>query len=128
MKRIILISFLLVFSNVVKAQVETDKQLHFLGGTLYGMVGAGIAKQISDGDRYWTFAGAVGGSLLIGVAKESIDKKQYGGWDNDDLLATVLGGISVGTTIDIFTNKKKKRKKKNLAIALENDFLLESSQ
>lgn len=111
MKKIGLIFILMVYANHITAQVERDKALHFVGGTLYGLVGAGVAKQISDGDRYWTFAGAVGGSFLVGLAKESIDKKQYGGWDNDDLLATVLGGMSVGFTIDVFTNKKRKKRK-----------------
>lgn len=110
MKKIGLILILMVYINNVTAQVERDKALHFVGGTLYGLVGAGIAKQISKDDRYWTFAGAVGGSFLVGLAKESIDKKQYDGWDNDDLLATVLGGMSVGFTVDIFTNKKRKKK------------------
>ena len=94
-------------------QIEQDKVLHFLGGNLYGLVGAGVANEISDGDRTWTFIGAVGGSLLIGLAKESIDQKQYGGWSNEDLLATVLGGATVGVTIDIF-KKKKQRKREQL--------------
>ncbi|NJB70496.1 uncharacterized protein YfiM (DUF2279 family) [Saonia flava] len=110
MKKVTVLLILLSLAANVQAQVERDKALHFVGGTLYGLAGAGIAKQISDGDRYWTFAGAIGGSLLIGVAKESIDNSQYGGWSNEDLLATVLGGTTVGFTIDIFTNKKRKKK------------------
>ena len=93
-------------------QIESDKALHFLGGNLYGLVGAGIASEISDGDRTWTFVGAIGGSLLIGLAKESIDEKQYGGWDNADLLATVLGGATVGLTIDIFKKRKQRKRDK----------------
>ncbi|MEM1259689.1 MAG: hypothetical protein AAGC45_12935 [Bacteroidota bacterium] len=90
-------------------QVETDKALHFLGGNLFGLAGAGIAKQISDGNRWWTFAGAVGGSALVGLGKEAIDAGQSdNSWDNDDLLATILGGVTVGITIDIFTDHKKK--------------------
>lgn len=93
-------------------QIESDKVLHFLGGNLYGLVGAGIASEISDGDRTWTFVGSLGGSLLIGLAKESIDQKQYGGWDNADLLATVLGGATVGVTIDIFKKRKQRKRDK----------------
>ncbi|MFD0799482.1 hypothetical protein ACFQZJ_18570 [Maribacter chungangensis] len=91
-------------------QLEQDKALHFLGGNLYGLVGAGVASQISKGNRTWTFAGSLGGSLLIGLAKEAIDQNQYNGWDNADLLATVLGGASVGVTIDIFKQKKKRKR------------------
>ncbi|GGD94929.1 hypothetical protein [Maribacter cobaltidurans] len=103
------------------SQLGEDKVLHFVGGNLFGMVGAGLANQISDGNRAWTFAGSVGGSLLIGLAKEGIDQNQYGGWDNEDLLATVLGGVTVGVTIDVF-KQKKKRKREQLyrdAIGLE---------
>ncbi|WP_419211389.1 hypothetical protein ACNR9Q_11640 [Maribacter sp. X9] len=110
-----LLSFLiLIFSlQTLFGQIESDKALHFLGGNLYGLVGAGVASELSDGNRTWTFVGSVGGSLLIGLAKESIDEKQYGGWDNGDLFATVLGGIAVGATIDIF-KKRKQRKREQL--------------
>ena len=121
-----LLLFTCILSIALKgfSQVSEDKVLHFVGGNLYGMVGAGLASQISDGNRAWTFAGSVGGSLLIGLAKEGIDQNQYGGWDNNDLLATVLGGLTVGTTIDIF-KQKKKRKREQLyrdAIGLELEF------
>lgn len=104
---------LFLFSiHTIYGQIESDKALHFLGGNLYGLVGAGLASQISDGDRTWTFVGSLGGSLLIGLAKESIDEKQYGGWDNADLLATVLGGATVGITIDIFKKRKQRKREK----------------
>jgi uncharacterized protein YfiM (DUF2279 family) len=92
-------------------QVERDKALHFLGGNLFGLAGAGIAKQASDGNRIWTFVGSVAGSALIGVAKEAVDAGQReNGWDNDDLAATVLGGVTVGVTIDLFSKKKDKKR------------------
>ena len=113
MKNILIIILFTLSLQSAHSQIEQDKVLHFLGGNLYGLVGAGVANEISDGDRTWTFIGAVGGSLLIGLAKESIDQKQYGGWSNEDLLATVLGGATVGVTIDIF-KKKKQRKREQL--------------
>ncbi len=104
---------LILFSvHTIYGQIERDKALHFLGGNLFGLVGAGLASQISDGDRTWTFVGSLGGSLLIGLAKESIDEKQYGGWDNADLLATVLGGATVGVTIDIFKKRRQRKREK----------------
>ena len=105
------------------SQVERDKALHFIGGNLYGLAGAGIAKQISDGNRWWTFAGSIGGATLIGLGKEAVDAGQReNGWDNDDLLATILGGATVGITIDIFTdnNKKKQKKRKGSLAVLKN--------
>ncbi|WP_211251565.1 hypothetical protein [Maribacter antarcticus] len=124
MRRITLL-FLILVLLITKsyAQIEKDKALHFLGGNLYGLVGAGLASQISKGNRAWTFVGSVGGSFLIGLAKEAIDENQYNGWDNADLLATVLGGASVGVTIDVF-KKRKKRKRDEIfrnAIGLENN-------
>ncbi|OQD42623.1 hypothetical protein BUL40_08830 [Croceivirga radicis] len=102
----------LLFCFLAHSQLEKDKALHFLGGNLYGLAGAGIAKQISKGNRFWTFAGAVGGSALIGLGKEAIDSGKGGsGWDNEDLLATVLGGLTVGVTIDLFTNHERQKKR-----------------
>ena len=113
MKGFLIVALSIILVTDAFGQIEGDKALHFLGGNLYGLVGAGVASEISDGNRTWTFIGAVGGSLLIGLAKESIDQKQYGGWDNADLLATVLGGVTVGATIDIF-KKRKQRKRERL--------------
>lgn len=104
------------------AQVERDKALHFIGGNLYGLAGAGIAKQISNGNRWWTFAGSIGGATLIGLGKEAVDAGQReNGWDNDDLLATILGGATVGVTIDIFTDHKKDKKRPQASLALDEE-------
>lgn len=108
MKKIVIL--LMFFVAITQLFSQSDKALHFLGGNLYGLVGAGVASEITNGNRTWTFIGAVGGSLLIGLAKESIDEKQYGGWDNADLLDTVLGGITVGITLDIFKKKKQRKR------------------
>ncbi len=110
MRNIVLLFIAFYCVNNVFSQISEDKALHFLGGNLYGLVGAGVADQISKGNRTWTFVGSVGGSLLVGLAKESIDKSQYDGWDNNDLLATVLGGATVGVTIDIFKQRKKRKR------------------
>mgnify|MGYP007044707275 CR=1 FL=1 len=101
----------LLFASQLHAQVERDKVLHFVGGGLFGLAGAGIAKHASDGNRAWTFVGAVAGSALAGVAKEAIDAgQQDNAWDNEDLLATVLGGITVGVSIELFSKKRHKRR------------------
>ncbi len=122
MKKVFVSLLFVAVLHGVNAQVERDKVLHFVGGNLFGLAGAGIAKQISDGNRWWTFAGAIGGSSLIGLGKEAVDAGQReNGWDNDDLLATILGGVTVGVTIDIFTDHKKGRRKKNTAVTLFKD-------
>lgn len=116
MKKLISTLVFLFFLNSVCAQVDRDKVLHYIGGNLYGLAGAGIAKQISKGDRWWTFAGAIGGSTLIGLGKEAVDASQReDGWDNEDLLATILGGATVGIVIDIAGGRKRKRLKEKVA-------------
>lgn len=110
MKKLIPTLVLFVLASQFYGQVERDKALHFLGGSLFGLAGAGIAKQASDGNRVWTFVGAVAGSTLIGLAKETVDAGQReNGWDNDDLLATILGGVTVGVAIEVFSKKRDKR-------------------
>ncbi|WP_206513102.1 hypothetical protein [Flagellimonas marinaquae] len=100
-----------VLASHCHGQVELDKALHFLGGNLFGLAGAGIAKQASDGNRIWTFVGSVAGSTLIGLAKETVDAGQRdNGWDNDDLAATILGGVTIGVTIDLFAKKDDRRR------------------
>ncbi|WP_176621418.1 MULTISPECIES: hypothetical protein [Flavobacteriaceae] len=97
--------FLLLAYNC-HAQIGRDKVLHFVGGSLFGLAGAGIAKHATEGNRVWTFVGAVTGSAIAGVAKEAIDAgQQDNGWDNEDLAATILGGITVGIAIDLFSKK-----------------------
>lgn len=110
MKKLIPTLVLFVLASQLYGQIERDKALHFLGGSLFGLAGAGIAKQASDGNRVWTFVGAVAGSTLIGLAKETVDAGQRdNGWDNDDLLATILGGVTVGVAIEVFSKKRNKR-------------------
>jgi hypothetical protein len=92
------------------AQIQNDDVLHFSAGILSGAGGALIASEISNGDRFWTFAGAVAGSILAGSIKEAIDERNYNGWDNRDLGATILGGVTAGVTIDLLTSKRRKRK------------------
>lgn len=110
MKKLIPTLVLFVLASQLYGQIERDKALHFLGGSLFGLAGAGIAKQASDGNRVWTFVGALAGSTLIGLAKETVDAGQRdNGWDNDDLLATILGGVTVGVAIEVFSKKRNKR-------------------
>nr|WP_299346067.1 hypothetical protein [Allomuricauda sp.] len=108
MKQLIPTIVLLCMLSSMHAQIERDKVLHFVGGGLFGLAGAGIAKQATDGNRAWTFVGSVVGSTLAGVAKESIDAGQSdNSWDNEDLVATILGGVTVGITIELFSKKRK---------------------
>ncbi|WP_372974344.1 hypothetical protein [Muriicola sp.] len=104
MKKLLLLFFL--FSIAGHAQ-SNDKILHFGAGVATGAAGAFIAHELSGGNKWWSIAGAVGGSLMAGLAKEAIDKNKGGPWDNGDVVHTVAGGITVGIAIEIFSGRKK---------------------
>ena len=107
MKKLLLL-FLVISSQPILAQIEQDKLLHYGAGVASGAAGAFIAHEISGGNRWWTLTGAVGGSLIAGLAKEAIDKNRYGVWDNGDLAATVAGGVTVGVVIELFRGKNRR--------------------
>ena len=107
MKKLVLL-FLLA-GSVSQAQ---DLGLHYGAGVIAGGAGAFLAHEISGGDKWWTIAGAVGTSLIAGVAKEAIDKWEDGNFDNAELAATVAGGVTVGITIEIFHGQKKRKSAK----------------
>jgi len=115
--RLTLLVFVLVFfaGTPLRAQVEQDKALHFGIGALTGAAGAYVASELSGQSRFWTVTGAIGTSLLAGLAKEYMDEQNSSNsWDNADLGATVLGGITVGITIELFSRKNGKRYRSHL--------------
>lgn len=105
MKKLLLLIFLACCAGNAQSN---DKLLHFGAGVVAGGAGAFLAHEISGGDKWWSIAGAVGGSLIAGMAKEAIDKNKYGTWDNGDLAATVAGGVTVGIAIEIFSGRRKR--------------------
>ena len=108
--------FFLLIPVILQAQVRKDHVLHFGAGMVAGGVGAFAASEISGGSRGWTFAGAVAGGLLAGLAKEAVDAgKADNRWDNTDLAATALGGVTIGVTIDLFTTRSRRKRPKGKA-------------
>lgn len=104
------ILLLLVLSSLsLQAQIEKDKVAHFGLGVLSGGAGAFIASELTQGNRFWTVTGSITASLLAGLAKEAMDERNSNSWDNADLGATVLGGITVGVTIELISKKDGKR-------------------
>lgn len=117
-----MVLFTLFTQLALNAQIREDHVLHFGAGMVAGGAGAFVASEISGGSRGWTFAGAVAGSLLAGLAKEAIDAGQPDNrWDNSDLGATVLGGVTIGVTIDLFSTKSRKRRKAGQISLLPSD-------
>ena len=51
--------------------------------------------------------------MITVVVNESLNsKKPVNYFDKKDLVATTLGGVTVGLTIELFNKKSKKRKKR----------------
>lgn len=105
MKKLLLLIFLACCAGNAQSN---DKLLHFGAGVVAGGAGAFLAHEISNGDKWWTIAGAIGTSLIAGVTKEAIDKWEDGNWDNSELAATVAGGVTVGIAIEIFSGPRKR--------------------
>ena len=54
--------------------MQQDKLLHFCAGLVLGFIWFPLA-------------------VIAGIGKEALDWKRYDGWDNIDLLATIVGGL-----------------------------------
>ena len=112
MKKISLILLLLLSYNISTAQLlaQEDKQKHFVAGSIVGAISYGVILQETE-DKHLAFFGSIATSFVAGYLKETFDKKQGIPFDNEDLAATALGGLSIGITLDIFTRQGKKRKR-----------------
>ncbi len=108
--------FLLLILTILplQAQIENDKIAHFGVGALSGAAGAFVASEITEGNRFWTVTGSIATSLLAGLAKEAIDQQSSNSWDNADLGATVLGGVTVGVTIELLSKKDGKKYRRRI--------------
>jgi len=106
--------------SVANAQIEQDKQLHFLAGGLASSYGYTYIYGKTQDKKKATLAG-IGLAILAGTIKETIDSRQHNNkFDVEDLAATTLGGITVSVTINLIKNdrKNKKIRKKRLDLGL----------
>ena len=103
MKKAFIYCVLCTLISSVSAQIAEDKLKHFGAGVVIGGVGGYAAHKIFNGSPGWTWAGAVGSSVAAGLVKESMDQSKYGGWDNNDIVFTALGGIVSGIALQLFT-------------------------
>ncbi|MFK7812214.1 MAG: hypothetical protein AB8B59_06945 [Maribacter sp.] len=111
---VVLFSILCLASNTILAQDLEDKAKHFGSGFLIGGIGGYSAHKIFNGKRHWRWIGATGSSLAAAITKESWDKSRGIQPEANDVLYTVLGGLVSGITLDlIFTNKRRRNKRKN---------------
>lgn len=109
-KNFLFVLLLCLCGMISKAQeISKDKYLHFGAGVVIGGIGGYASHKIFDGDSYWTWTGAVGSSLAAGIVKESMDKAEYGVWDNNDILFTTLGGVVSGLALELLLRNKRRR-------------------
>lgn len=113
MKKYFLLLILFCFFKTGHAQINIgpDKYKHFAAGAVIGGVGGYASHKIFQGDRKWTWVGAVGSSLAAGLVKETMDKNKYGVWENGDIVFTVLGGIVSGLVLDLFLKSDGRRRR-----------------
>ena len=88
------------------AQIKTDKKLHFVAGTIAGSAGYTYAWQKTK-NKKTAFLVGIGTSILAGTIKEIADSTEKNNrFDKNDLASTVLGGVTISVTIDLFNKKK----------------------
>lgn len=95
---------------VLYAQDSSDAVKHLGAGMVVGGVGGYAAQKISNGQRGWTWAGAVGSSLAAGLAKETFyDQPRGASWETRDVIFTTLGGVVSALALEVFTGNSGNR-------------------
>tara|TARA_R110000737_G_scaffold151819_1_gene181121 strand:- start:563 stop:1033 length:471 start_codon:yes stop_codon:yes gene_type:complete len=102
----------LIFSiPSIYAQSSADAVKHLGAGIVIGGVGGYAANKISNSQRGWTWAGAVGSSLAAGLAKEAFyDKPKGANWETRDVVFTTLGGVVSALVLEVFTGNDGNRR------------------
>ena len=106
--------------SITNAQIQDDKKLHFAAGALASAVGYEYVYS-KTGDKKQALAAGILTSLVAGIGKEVYDSFQpKNKFDQHDVAATALGGMTVSFTIKLNlinfgkeAKKKKKKKQKN---------------
>jgi hypothetical protein len=94
--------------------ISEDDMLHFavgtvISGTTYSLV---YSKTKNKKKAFWY---SLGLSTVTGLTKEVFDELIFDGrFDTGEFIATVTGGLVASYTFNIFTNKKKDKRKVNL--------------
>ena len=114
MKTLITILALCLTSYSYSQFISEDDMLHFtagsvISGTTYSIV---YSKTKNKKKAFWFSLGA---SAVSGLTKEVLDEFAFGGrFDTGEFISTVSGGLVASYTFNIFTNKAKNKKKKEL--------------
>ena len=106
----IFFAFFLLHTSIT-AQGFNDKAKHFSAGFVIGGIGGYTANKIFDGNKYWTWVGAVGSSLAAGITKETIDGSSGDLVETRDVVYTTIGGLASGLFLELLLNKKRKNRR-----------------
>ena len=91
-----------------QGEATSNAVKHLGAGVAIGAVGGYAAHKIFNGNRAWTWAGAVGSSLAAGLAKETYDQSRGAAvWENDDIIYTAIGGVISGLVLDMFLDSRR---------------------
>lgn len=105
MKFLIALSTILIISFSSYGQRGKDNALHFAAGAVTSSA-TYLYVYNKTKNRKKAKIYSIGSALVVGLGKELYDEIKYKGYDNKDLLATVIGGVTLTYTIDIFNWKK----------------------
>ncbi|MDP5063024.1 MAG: hypothetical protein NWP64_13965 [Maribacter sp.] len=102
MKSIVSLVLIFIFFNSY-AQDSADAIKHLGAGIVIGGAGGYAAHKLSNGDRGWRWAGAVGSAFAAGLAKEAIyDQSRGATWETRDVVFTTLGGVVSALALEVF--------------------------
>ena len=120
MKKIAIVLFFTL--SITNAQIQDDKKLHFAAGAIASTVGYEYVYS-KTGNKNQALAAGILTSMFAGIGKEVYDSFQpKNKFDQHDVAATILGGVTVSFTIKLnllnfgseIKNKRKKKKNKKL--------------
>ncbi|WP_405413736.1 hypothetical protein [Maribacter sp. Asnod1-A12] len=105
MKYIIFLFLFFTFFNFYGQNgTSADAAKHLGAGVVIGGVGGYAANKLSNGNRAWTWTGAVGSAFAAGLAKEAIyDSSRGADWETRDVVFTTLGGVISALALEVFT-------------------------
>lgn len=114
MKLFITICIFFIF-NINTAQTNMgDDGLHFAAGALISGASYTIIYKITKNKKkaFWY---SLGLSTLAGLSKEIYDENFVKGkFNTGEVLATFAGGLTASYTLNIFTGKRKRKRKEEL--------------
>jgi uncharacterized protein YfiM (DUF2279 family) len=101
MKKLLIVSAILIVSSASYGQIDKEHQLHFAAGAVTSSA-TYLYVYHKTKDRKKAKIYGLASAFVVGLGKELYDEYKYKGYDNKDLIATVLGGVTLTFTIDIF--------------------------